>query len=97
MPLDHRYQPRLVVSEESDQLLRRKAPRQREEAAQIGHQYRRGRAEPDPLIGLVWKSDGVDRRDLELLLGWVRAGAGGAIARPDVLIHMALQLLSNTG
>jgi hypothetical protein len=33
----------------------------------------------DPLIGLVMKSDGVERRDLELLsAGAGRAGAGGS-------------------
>jgi hypothetical protein len=35
----------------------------------------------DPLIGLVMKSDGVDRRDLQLLLERV-ARQLGAIARP---------------
>jgi hypothetical protein len=39
----------------------------------------------DPLIGLVMKSDGVDRRDLELLLERVARGRAGAIARPEVL------------
>jgi hypothetical protein len=38
----------------------------------------------DPLIGLVMKSDGVDRRDLELLLERVARERAGAIARQAV-------------
>jgi hypothetical protein len=41
----------------------------------------------DPLIGLVMKSDGVDRRDLELLLEEVARERAGAIARAEVLAH----------
>ena len=41
----------------------------------------------DPLIGLVMKSDGVDRRDLELLLERVARERAGAIARSEVLAH----------
>jgi hypothetical protein len=48
----------------------------------------------DPLIGLVMKSDGVDRRDLELLLERV-ARERGAIARSEVLAHRSPRLLSN--
>jgi hypothetical protein len=43
----------------------------------------------DPLIGLVMKSDGVDRRDLDLLLERVARERAGAIARPEVLAHRA--------
>jgi hypothetical protein len=49
----------------------------------------------DPLIGLVMKSDGVERRDLELLLERVARERAGAIARQAVLAHAALRLLSN--
>jgi hypothetical protein len=38
----------------------------------------------DPLIGLVMKSDGVDRRDLEFLLERVARERAGAIARQAV-------------
>jgi hypothetical protein len=38
----------------------------------------------DPLIGLVMKSDGIDRRDLELLLERVARKRAGAIARQAV-------------
>ena len=38
----------------------------------------------DPLIGLVMKSDGVDRRDLELLLERVARERAGTIARQAV-------------
>jgi hypothetical protein len=43
----------------------------------------------DPLIGLVMKSDGVDRRDLELLLERVARERAGAIARQAVPAHTA--------
>jgi hypothetical protein len=49
----------------------------------------------DPLIGLVMKSDGVDRRDLELLLERVGRERAGTIARPEVLAHRGLRFLSN--
>jgi len=38
----------------------------------------------DPLIGLVMKSDGIDRRDVELLLERVARKRAGAIARQAV-------------
>lgn len=38
----------------------------------------------DPLIGLVMKSDAVDRRDLELLLERVARARAEANARPEV-------------
>jgi hypothetical protein len=41
----------------------------------------------DPLIGLVMKSDGVERRDLELLLERVARERAGAVARQAVLAH----------
>jgi len=41
----------------------------------------------DPLIGLVMRSDGVDRRDLELLPERVARERAAAIARPEVLTH----------
>jgi hypothetical protein len=41
----------------------------------------------DPLIGLVMKSDGVDRRDLDLLLKRVARERAGAIARQAVPAH----------
>jgi hypothetical protein len=41
----------------------------------------------DPLIGLVMKSDGVERRDLELLLERVARERAGAIARQAVPAH----------
>jgi hypothetical protein len=41
----------------------------------------------DPLIGLVMKSDGIDRRDLELLLERVARERAGAIEGPQVLSH----------
>jgi hypothetical protein len=41
----------------------------------------------DPLIGLVMKSDGVDRRDLELLLERVARERAGSIARQAVSSH----------
>jgi hypothetical protein len=47
----------------------------------------------DPLIGLVMKSDGVDRRDLELLLERVARGRVGAIARSEVLAHRGPQIV----
>ena len=50
----------------------------------------------DPLIGLVMKSDGVERRDLELLLERVARERAGAIARQAVLAHAGPpKLLSN--
>ena len=39
----------------------------------------------DPLVRLVMKSDGVDRRDLELLPERVARERAAAIARPEVL------------
>src|SRR5258707_2542504 len=41
----------------------------------------------DPLIGLVMKSDGVDRRDLELLLERVARERARTIARQAVPAH----------
>jgi hypothetical protein len=49
----------------------------------------------DPLIGLVMKSDGVDRRDLELLLERV-ARELGAIARPEVLAHKSPPIINQS-
>jgi hypothetical protein len=50
----------------------------------------------DPLIGLVMKSDGVDRRDLELLLERVAWERAGAIARPEVLAHRGLAIVKQS-
>jgi hypothetical protein len=50
----------------------------------------------DPLIGLVMKSDGVDRRDLELLLERVAWERAGAIARSEVLAHRGLPIVKQS-
>jgi hypothetical protein len=50
-------------------------------------QYSLAELMADPLIGLVMKRDGVDRRDLELLLEGVARERAKAIARPEVLAH----------
>ena len=47
----------------------------------------------DPLIGLVMKSDGVDRRDLELLLERVARGRAGTIARQAVPARTGPQIV----
>ena len=50
----------------------------------------------DPVIGLVMKSDGVGRRDLELLLERVASERAAAIARPEVLAHRTLPIVKQS-
>ena len=50
----------------------------------------------DPLIGLVMKSDGVDRRDLELLLERVARERAGTIARQAVPAHTGPQIVKQS-
>ena len=50
----------------------------------------------DPLIGLVMKSDGVDRRDLELLLERVARDLARTIARQAVPAHTGPQIVKQS-
>jgi hypothetical protein len=50
----------------------------------------------DPLTGLVMKSDGIDRHDLELLLERVARERAGAIVRAEVLAHRGTPIVKQS-